>query len=124
MKTRWILILVPIAFLFMGCAHHLQRRCCFTFLDQAVAAWRRSAVEAAASSEEWARVGAVRPDLETLRLDTSRVEYKLDCAKPSQLQVIIPILMARGEYDQSYVKVVLDRDTGLVLSLREEHERY
>jgi len=119
MKKRSIFVLAAMALLLVSCAvrQHLRHR--YTFLGQEVAGWQRAAVEAASSPEEWVRVGGRRLTAGTLELDTSGVEFNLDCPDPSHVEVTIPCL-GRRDRRSSLVRVTVARDIALVVSMKEE----
>jgi hypothetical protein len=112
--------LILVAALFVGCAHQRRTRNPDVFGDWEVVAWRKSAIAAASSSEEWKRGHRITQG--PLRLDAEMLEYRLDGPIRDSVAVTIPC-WGQGEHYATYLKITLDRATGLIISMREERER-
>jgi hypothetical protein len=104
----------------VGCAHQRHTRNPYVVGDREVAAWRKSAIEAASSPEEWQRGRRITAG--PLRLDTEMLEYRLDGPIRDSVIVTIPC-WGQGEHDATCLEIALDRATGLIISMREERDR-
>ncbi len=122
-KNPLILTVVLLVLLLQGYAHQHGSRDRYTFADSQVARWHKSALEAAASPEEWVRVGGVRLTKGPLNLDPSNLEYNLDCPDPYQVEVIIGCIGRLGDprdTQNTFVRARLNRATATVYWMKEE----
>src|SRR5512133_2555531 len=114
---------VALMALLVGCAHYHKPRECCSWREDQLAAARKVALEAAASSEEWQRSGK-RVTAGPLELDSSGLEdvfYYPD----SRMDILIPTNQSvederTGGRVGTKVRVTLDSATALIISIREE----
>jgi hypothetical protein len=114
------LSVVLVGALFVGCAHQRHTQSPYVFRDGEVVDWRKSAIAAASSPEQWKR--GLRITQGPLRLDSQMLEYRLDGPMRDSVVVTMPC-WGQGEHEATYLEIKLDRATGLIMSMREERER-
>jgi hypothetical protein len=118
MKPKLTFLLVSLGLIVVGCAHQQQFHRFYSLREQELAGCRRAAVEAAVSPEVWQRVGGKRLTEESLKLDTSRITYDLDCDHQDCVEVIIPS-GGRVGWHSCYVEVTVNRTTQQVVEMHE-----
>jgi hypothetical protein len=112
-----------IGVLLVGCAHqHRAHECCSWREDQ-LADYRKAALEAAASPEQWQRVGK-RLTSGSLKLDTSGLAYVFYSGN-SRMDILIPTNQSvederTGARIGTKLRVTLDAVTALTVSMKEE----
>ena len=96
---------------------------CCSWREDQLATYRKVAVEAAASPEEWGRVGK-RVTAGPLKLDTSGVAYVF-YYPDTRMDILIPSNQSvederTGGRLGTRVRVTLDSATALIISIKEE----
>lgn len=125
MRVENIFLIALAGVLHMGCAHtHALRECCSWREDQ-LADYRKAALEAAASPEQWRSVGK-RITSGPLKLYTSNLEYVFYCGN-QHMDIIISTNQSvederTGGRMSTAIRVTLDAATALILSMKEEVE--
>ncbi len=109
--------------LLVGCAHIQKAHVCCSWREGQLAEYRKAAVEAAASPEQWRRVGT-RLTSGPLRLEASGLAYQFYCGD-WRMDILIPTNQSvqderTGGRTCTRVRVALDAATALVVSMKEE----
>jgi hypothetical protein len=111
------------AVVLVGCAHTQRGHVCCSWQEDQLADYRKAAIEAAASPEQWRRVGK-RLTLGPLKLETSALAYQFYCGD-QRMDMLIPTNQSvqnerTGERISTKVRVTLDAGTALIISMKEE----
>jgi hypothetical protein len=124
MNIQWMQATTALALLFTGCASHTGYqdfyRDRYAFAESQVPFWHKTALEAASSPKEWARVGKGRITAGPIDLESSHLDYRLDCSDPSEIDVIVHLAFPASQEHATFVRVRLERYAGIVMWMREE----
>jgi hypothetical protein len=121
MKTPVILKIAPVVLLLSGCVHqHFLKDKCVIY-DTEIAAWRKSALDAINSPDEWKRVG-IRISTDPIPVPfTDNLTYNLYQSRPDTVEAVARLPMKRFQERGYCVRVIMGRSSACVLSMREEY---
>jgi len=125
-RVQYAPLFALIGVLLTGCAHtHALRECCSWREDQ-LAEYRKAALEAATSLEEWQRFRHMRLTTGSLELDTRDLKYVF-YRDDERMDILIPTKQSvederTGGRTGTMLRVTLDPVTALIVSMKEEVE--